>query len=168
MTSYTTRLCWNSHWWWSIRKAFIACAFFTRMTASCRCLENIHAPWHLRSDGHSNSIVLRVVTGVTIQYMADVSVIWVWLTILLYYKIETHSHDGNLSPAVWSHSHSQFLRESQVVTPVTASHVQYDWDRTRKLKQTYQYLGQIWSKKGKNASKNAYLQALQRFCTQLL
>lgn len=30
------------------------------------------------------SIVLRVVTGVTIQYMADVSVIWVWLTILFH------------------------------------------------------------------------------------
>jgi len=48
-----------------------------------------------------------------------------------------------LSPAVWSHSHSQFLREPQVVTPVTASHVQYDWDQARNLKQTYQYLGQI-------------------------
>ena len=70
------------------------------------------------------STVLRAATGVTIPYMADVGVAWVWLT--LYASKESHSQGGFLPVTVvtiiwqWGHMVMGNFGEAHTVTSVAA------------------------------------------------
>ena len=80
--------------------------------------------WELHGVVTQISTILRAATGIMTPYMANVAVVWVWLTVFLCIVRKRAHHHRIMLP--WSHCHRHFLRWTQAVTPSCNSTYTYN------------------------------------------